>query len=282
MSGVADSAIQRDSIRLSTPGSTDHPVVALAAFIDAIRDSGYRTPAHALAELVDNSLEAGATHISIIIRADGPSGGHTITVVDDGCGMSPSTLQKALQFGGSTRFNARTGTGRYGMGLPCSVLSQARRVDVYSWQSPSRTWWTYLDAPAVANGALAHIPASKQSPRLPTARSTSGTVVVLSDCDRIDFRPSAADNVRQTLGRIFRRAICRGASVELNGEAVRPVDPLFRDATHVLVRGKQYGPALEFPVRTPDGARSIVRIRFAELPVEKLCGLSNREKADVG
>lgn len=282
MSGVAAAVKQHDSVRLSTLAKTCYPVVALAPFIDAIRDSGYRTPAHALAELVDNSLEAGATNIRIIIRTDDESSGRTITVVDDGCGMSPSTLQKALQFGGSTRFNSRTGTGRYGMGLPCSALSQARRVDVYSWQSPSMTWWTYLDGPSVVGGVLAQIPAPKRSPRHPTARSTKGTAVVLSDCDRVDFRFSTANTVRQTLGRIFRRAILCGVSLELNGESVKPVDPLFRDPTHTIVRGKQYGPVLEFPVRIPDGARSIVRVHFTELPVEKLSGLSNGEKADAG
>jgi Histidine kinase-, DNA gyrase B-, and HSP90-like ATPase len=269
-------------MKLSRPGRTGCPVVALTAFIDAIRDSGYRTPAHALAELVDNSLEADATHISIIIRTDGPSGGQTIRVVDDGCGMSPSTLQQALQFGGSTRFSARTGTGRYGMGLPCSALSQARRVDVCSWRSPWKTWWTYLDARAVANGTLVHVPTPKAVSGIPGG-TKSGTVVVLSDCDRFDLRsPTATNSMKQTLGRIFRRAILRGAAVSLNDEPVRPVDPLFRDATHAVVRSQSYGPLLDFPVRTPGGATSIVRVRFTELPVEKLCGLSNAEKAEAG
>lgn len=260
------------------------PLVALAPFVEAIRDSGYRTPAHALAELVDNSLEAGATHISITIKDDALSDRQTIRVIDDGCGMSPSILQKALQFGGSTRFNVRTGTGRYGMGLPCSALSLAHRVDVYTWQSPSTNpWWTYLDARGVAQGRVTEIPAPEPSPISPGVQSTSGTIVVLSDCDRIDLRsPVAVGNVRQTLGRIFRRAIAGGASLTVNGEPVRPIDPLFRDSTHPLVRGKQYGPVLEFPVSTPTGANSVVRVRFTELPVAKLCGLSNREKAHAG
>src|SRR5579864_1341097 len=97
--------------------TTPSPIVAVPTFINAIRDSGYKSTAAALAELVDNSLEAGAKHISIEIRpGQGPELRPTITVVDDGCGMPPLVLRLALQFGGSTRFNCRAGAGRYGMG----------------------------------------------------------------------------------------------------------------------------------------------------------------------
>lgn len=278
---VQQRTIQSGSTRRANATASDCPIIALAAFIDAIRDSGYRTPAHALAELVDNSLEAGATRVGITVRTDGCSGAQTISVLDDGCGMPPATLQQALQFGGSTRFNARTGTGRYGMGLPCSALSQARRVDVYSWQSPTKTWWTFLDAHAVGKGTLVQIPTPKAAST--PARNKTGTLVVLSDCDRVDLRsPPATDSIKHLLGRMFRRAILHGATVAVNGELVRPVDPLFRDATHPVVRGKPYGPQLELPLRTRDGATSIVRVRFTELAVEKLSHLSNAEKADAG
>src|SRR5579864_7989290 len=110
------------------------PIVAVDTFIQAIRDSGYRSTGSAVAELVDNALEAGARTIDIDVTesAENPAS-RRVEVVDDGSGMSNDTMRLALQFGGSTRFNSRSGLGRYGMGLPCSSLSQARRVEVYSW-----------------------------------------------------------------------------------------------------------------------------------------------------
>ena len=48
--------------------------------------------------------------------------------------MDAETLTEALRFGGTTSFNSRKGLGRFGMGLPNASLSQARRVDVYTWQ----------------------------------------------------------------------------------------------------------------------------------------------------
>jgi histidine kinase/DNA gyrase B/HSP90-like ATPase len=62
--------------------------------------------------------------------------GIVLSVSDDGRGMDRQTLRLALQFGGSMRFNSRRGMGRYGMGLPNGALSQARRVEVLTWQRP--------------------------------------------------------------------------------------------------------------------------------------------------
>ena len=51
-------------------------------------------PASALKELVENALDAGAQHVSIALRRGGID---EITVVDDGCGMSPDQLMLAVQ-----------------------------------------------------------------------------------------------------------------------------------------------------------------------------------------
>src|ERR1700733_16285887 len=86
-------------------------------FIVATRDSGYKSTASALAELVDNSIEAKATMVQIYIRKTQEIGleEYEIILVDNGHGMLENELNVALQFGGSTRFNARGQLGRYGM-----------------------------------------------------------------------------------------------------------------------------------------------------------------------
>lgn len=55
-----------------------------------------------------------------------------IFVTDNGNGMPHDALRTALQLGGSTRFGDRSGAGRFGMGLPTSSITLARRVDVYT------------------------------------------------------------------------------------------------------------------------------------------------------
>src|SRR5262245_60199544 len=114
----------------------DDSLVAIDRFFLATRDSGYRGTSSAVAELVDNALQAGATNIVIDVSSDEVKDGGALhlQVIDDGAGMDDATLRQALRFGGSTRFNDRSGLGRYGMGLPNSSLSQARRLSVYTWR----------------------------------------------------------------------------------------------------------------------------------------------------
>src|SRR4051812_9416540 len=83
------------------------PLVASENFILATRDAGYRSTAAAIAELIDNSLQARASHIRIFVFARSEPVGCPLNVAvsDDGEGMDPSTLRRSLQFGGSGRFN---------------------------------------------------------------------------------------------------------------------------------------------------------------------------------
>src|SRR5262245_27827960 len=80
------------------------PVILLKEFIQATRDSGYKGTPYAVAELVDNALEAHARSVFVDVKAAHPGRNATVNVAvtDDGIGMSPSELMLALQFGGST------------------------------------------------------------------------------------------------------------------------------------------------------------------------------------
>src|SRR5438876_8425841 len=89
-------------------------VIALDKFIQATRDSGYKGTGSAIAELIDNALVAGAKEVRVNILLDATHGSLKIDIIDNGSGMDPRTLQQALRFGGSTRFNNRKGLGRYG------------------------------------------------------------------------------------------------------------------------------------------------------------------------
>lgn len=269
---------------------TSHNVIALGHFIQATRDAGYKSITAALAELIDNSFESGARRVDIDFSRPA-TGELQVIVSDDGCGMTPSVLRLALQFGGSTRFNSRRGTGRYGMGLPNSSLSQARRVDVYTWTKRKHVWWSYLDLDEIVAGRATEVPQPRRrSSTLPTGGqdSATGTVVVWSKCDRVEYKYERRflGNIERIIGRIFREHLWRGKRIYLCGNPVSPVDPLFMRRGNNLTGATPFGPPLNYEVEVPEsetGSRhAVIRVNFVELPVEDWHTLSNEEKRSHG
>jgi hypothetical protein len=270
-----------------------YSIIVLDKFILATRDSGYKGTESALAELVDNSLQAGARRVAIAISAE-EAGQHPVrvAVLDDGCGMGRARLRQALRFGGSSRFNDREGLGRYGMGLPNSSLSQARRVDVYSWQHREPPIHSYLDVDEITNGRLTVVPNPRAS-ALPEwagkMKSPSGTLVVWTGCDRLDHRrvSTIVRRLAEPLGRVFRYFLWSGAEITVNGAPVEAIDPLYCHPCSARRGGRSFGKCIEYEVeaRSSDGAATgtgKVIVTFAELPVEAWHDLSNEEKRRLG
>jgi hypothetical protein len=268
---------------------SDHSIIALDRFIQSTRDSGYKTTASAVAELVDNSLQAEAT--SVDIRVCETVSGTVVAVVDNGSGMSPETLRESLRFGGSSRFNDRSGLGRYGMGLPNASVSQARRVDVYSWQRCRAPMWTYLDVDEIAGGGLVEIPepVSKDPPEwVAGCDQTSGTVVSWERCDRLDHRrvSTTCRKLHEVLGRVFRYFLWNGVRIRVNDVDVEPVDPLFLHAQSRTKGAALFESETEFEVYrqpgVPESGTGKITVTFSELPVEEWQGLANDEKRRLG
>lgn len=105
-----------------------------ARLIGSLRDIGYDFST-AIADLVDNAIEAGASHVQIDLRYQGA--GSSVTILDDGEGMTESEINEALRFG-SMRTYGEDDLGRYGLGLKTASLSQCRRLTVLSRRSTQR------------------------------------------------------------------------------------------------------------------------------------------------
>src|SRR6266478_5543064 len=140
-----------------TSGSS---LVVPSQFIQAIRDSGYKSLGSAVAELIDNSFEAKATKVTVTISKADPKqmSDVELTLCDNGHGMDATTISHALQFGWSSHFNHRDSFGRYGMGLPNASLSHARRVEVWSSPNGRIVHAAHLDVDEVVDGKVQTIP----------------------------------------------------------------------------------------------------------------------------
>ena len=280
----------------------DWSIVAADKFVRATRDSGYKSTSSAISELVDNAVQAGASKIEVVIEGSTDSNDLEVHVADNGCGMDPFTLRQALRFGGSSRFNDRSGLGRFGMGLPNSSLSQARRVTVTSWtdysakkhQSPNVfgsgiPLQTYLDADEIAAGRMTEVPRPRGVAELSISRPTrSGTIVRWTQCDRLDYKRASTTcrHLGDDLSRRFRYFLLHGTKISINGRSIEARDPLFIGITASRADAVLYGDEIRYTISSnpedPAAPTGTVRVRFSELPVKKWAGLSNDEKRARG
>ena len=203
-------------------GQLEFSIIDTKMTVEAMRDSGYKSTTHALAELIDNSIESGATAIEIfgVSRQDSSTGRFTLkelAVLDNGEGMDKDTLRGSLRYGHGTR-RQRRGIGRFGLGLPNSSMSQATRVDVWSWQSGvTNAFHAELSIEDVEHGAREILePKLQLIPEVYREASRnvfgdSGTLVVWSDLDRVEWKQASTTfkHTETLLGRIYRRFLAR-------------------------------------------------------------------------
>lgn len=220
------------------------PAVLTGKALRSLRDSGYSLPA-ALAEVVDNSLEAQANAVRIRLDEATDRGKrhiHRISIVDDGTGMDSFVLQHYPQVGFSTRYMSKETIGKYGVGAKFAALNFSERLDVWSRTDASDPWeHVYFDLEeaeaAEAAGADAGIEEPDTTPvpgelqdLLPGG---SGTLVVWSKIDRLEEGRFAEDantlrvDIEKELARMFRNFLDGGITITVNDTALRPHDPLF-------------------------------------------------------
>lgn len=233
-----------------------HEIVMIQQMGDALRNTGYKSIESAVSEIIDNSLEAGAKDILIIVSEsiDPITGRKSVTefaFLDNGDGMDIAKLESCLGIGFTTRSD-RKGMGRFGVGLPQSSLHVCPAVDVYSWQnSYDNCHKSFLDINLVKSGEQTRIedPVKAEIPskyikflKYNTGErqydfTKSGTLVHWKDCDRVS--PKTVHFLFQTLdfslGQKFRylikdathniRLICLD-NEEFSSD-VMPNDPMF-------------------------------------------------------
>jgi anti-sigma regulatory factor (Ser/Thr protein kinase) len=215
----------------------------------SLRDIGYDLPS-AVADLVDNSIDAGAEKVEVSFGEEGARS--WIRVADDGMGMGGTELDEAMRYGSSRSYSA-TALGHFGLGLKTASLSQCRRLTVASRRRRNgrvvaRRW--DLDLVAERDSWDLETPAKAELPPclLEPLEGRTGTVILWENLDRIlAFRNpdggatkralgAMAAEVAAHLGMVFHRFItgewAHGeafVNIAVNGEPVLAWDPFVRD-----------------------------------------------------
>lgn len=210
------------------------------ALIESLRAFGY-SPEAAVADLLDNSISAGARNIDVEFFWDGASS--HVAIRDDGRGMTDAALLAAMRPGSTSPLEERDAKdlGRFGLGLKTASFSQARELTVItrsaeSGNSAVRRWDLDVVEETGEWRLLKSVPSSM---RVEALGSSPGTLVVWSKCDRLVGRPEVADakaqsrfnqvarNVAHHLAAVFHRfMVGRGkVTIRVNRRTLDPWDP---------------------------------------------------------
>lgn len=211
--------------------------------LEALRGLGYSTAA-ALADIVDNSVSAGADEVRIDFSWDGTRS--RISVLDNGSGMDDAGLETAMTLGAKNPLDERASSdlGRFGMGLKTASFSQCRRLTVASrrrggpaaclrWDldevaKAGADGWNMLEGPADGSESFVS----------PLDSLPSGTLVLWEALDRVvsagygvDHFAEMTYDVERRLAMVFHRLL-EGSKPDfrlfINGKQVRPWDPFMQ------------------------------------------------------
>jgi hypothetical protein len=225
----------------------DELIPSAKRLIKSLRDMGYDFST-AVADLIDNSIDAGATEIHVDVQFEGDDS--WVSVADNGRGMTTAEIREALRFGSETEYDVKN-LGKFGLGLKTASLSQCQVLSVASRSDPKESkisafCWDLDHIERVNRWEILPIKMDEMHRMLrdPLVKST-GTVVMWQKLDRIlgykhpygEFaRKRMAAMCRELedhLAMVFHRFLMgetqrKKISIYLNGNSVRPWDPFAR------------------------------------------------------
>lgn len=245
------------------------------------RDLGYEFAA-AVADLIDNSIEAKASTVRVNIDWLGEA--TTVSIADNGDGMSPEQLREALRFGSEREYDDAD-LGKFGLGLKTASLSQCLRLTVATRRNPNRAdiaayCWDVEHVEAKNRWEILPVKTSDLPPQvLSHLKETTGTVVIWERLDRIlGYKHPDGEHARKHLfavtremeehaSMVFHRFLAgevRGKrlAIYVNENKLVPWDPFARSEKETKVLESN-----AFPVEGTKG-RSMVIVEPFVLPPE--------------
>ena len=162
--------------------------------LNSMRALGYSFET-ALADIVDNSIAAGAKSI-LIDTPSNPNAELYLAVVDDGKGMTDKQLQQAMQHACNNPDAERDSCdlGRFGLGMKTASLSQCREMIVVSKVSGklSAASWNLDDVAKTGDWSLKIFEKPEEIISLPGISAlesfANGTAVIWRNFDRLSER----------------------------------------------------------------------------------------------
>lgn len=198
-----------------------------AILIYALQHLGYKNDV-ALCDIIDNSIDAGATKIFLYIYKD------KIMIADNGKGMTLSILDEALKLGSDIIRNDNTSLGKFGMGLSTASISIADRTTVLTKNIRGQQILKSsvdINVVKLSNQFVKYIgEASQEEEEIFNQllnEEKSGTVVILEQCTGIKNKNlnQFSNRMKSTIARIYRKFMNK-IDFYVNDTRVEMDDPL--------------------------------------------------------
>jgi len=232
--------------------------------VEGLRDTGYQFNT-AVADVVDNSIAAGATVVDIELKMDLRSN-VTLAIYDNGIGMDRDGLINAMKYGSKARPSAAS-LGKFGLGLKTASTAFCRKLVVISRDTPSaallRATWD-LDHVKETNKweLIIDMPTAEQKEAFDSfIGAHSGTLVIWEKVDRLlksytkeSGAPAkkalgkCSDDLRDHLGTVYQRFLdvadsrARHLEMRLDAKGILPWDPFAITESEVVSKDE---PAVE-------------------------------------
>lgn len=202
--------------------------------IGSLRNTGYDNIT-AIADLIDNSIDADASNIRISIIPT--VNDFRIIIADDGSGMTHDVLDQAMRLGSNTDRNTESDLGKFGMGLVTASISIGKRLTVIS-KTDQGTYASVQDLDFIENNNKFEKELREATEEeivlfnRENAKLNHGTVVIIEKCDRLQNTNinQFSKNLVDSIGQIFRMFIqSSNKNIYIRGDKILPIDPLFLD-----------------------------------------------------
>lgn len=263
--------------------------------IYGLRDTGYNVKT-AAADIIDNSIAAGAANINIEIQLL-HDGRKVVYFGDDGHGMNQEEVWNAMRYGADRRPDAKS-LGKFGLGLKTASSSVCKRYSVISRRSEDQalaklTWdlehveqrnvWEMLAEPVTAD----------QNEMFDEQCGPTGTLVIWENCDRLlskEYTPGTKEQaavkrmseaLSKHLSLVFHRFLDesdtreRNVVIRINGTPVTPWNPFYpKRSEQVLAPNKQ-----KVVVELFDGSEEVAEMKAWILPHSR--DMTKEENAEL-
>jgi hypothetical protein len=272
-----------------------------AGLIEGLRDTGY-TFNNALADIVDNSIDAQATDIAIRIEMDN-DGEVVISVADNGCGMTLDGLKSAMTYGTRSEGRISKRLGKFGLGLKTASTAFCRKLSVITRAQDGQAFkltWDLDNVVARNNWSAQQSEPTEEEIGLinELAGSNSGTLVLWEKVDRA-IKPyedptgaparkaikSLAEDFTEHAAAVYQRFLEKGLSsqpkikMKINGNLVTPWDPFCSK-----IVGTEIVADMDVPVILNElGEKAQFKLRAVVLPRgEDIPNIDERRMAKIG